>query len=202
MKIDLHIHSRFSYDCCTELRDIVRVARAKGLDGVCITEHHTYARSAPWRRAARVMDDFVVLTGAEASTDIGHLLIFGLGDDSWNTWDGRTYLKAEDVARWVNNRGGAVVAAHPFRYDGRYGSERICRIPGITAIETWNARCTPEEVALAREEAARLGLPTTGGSDAHVGHAAGDAYTVFEDLVASEEALVAALKSGRYRAGP
>jgi len=41
MKIDLHIHSKYSSDGVLELLEIVRIAKGRGLDGVAITDHNT-----------------------------------------------------------------------------------------------------------------------------------------------------------------
>ena len=40
MLIDMHLHERtFSLDSHLSLEQIVTIAKAKGLDGVCITDH-------------------------------------------------------------------------------------------------------------------------------------------------------------------
>ena len=42
MFIDLHIHEkRFSKDSFISLEEIVEIAKAKGLDGICITDHES-----------------------------------------------------------------------------------------------------------------------------------------------------------------
>ena len=47
MWIDTHCHTKFSYDNWLEPLELIRRARALGLDGVCITEHYSYEASAP-----------------------------------------------------------------------------------------------------------------------------------------------------------
>ena len=40
MFVDLHMHERtFSKDSFLTLKEIVEIAKEKGLDGVCITDH-------------------------------------------------------------------------------------------------------------------------------------------------------------------
>jgi hypothetical protein len=53
---------------------------------------------------------------------------------------------------------------------------------------------------LAHEVAARLGLPTVGGSDAHMPLEIGRFATVFEAAIESEEQMITELRTGRFRA--
>ena len=39
MKLDLHIHSKYSYDSFSESSKIVKMAKRKGLDIISITDH-------------------------------------------------------------------------------------------------------------------------------------------------------------------
>lgn len=73
MWIDTHCHTRHSHDNWLEPLDLVRRAKQLGLDGVCITEHHSYEASAPVEAVARG-EGFLLLRGVEISTDRGHLL--------------------------------------------------------------------------------------------------------------------------------
>jgi predicted metal-dependent phosphoesterase TrpH len=83
MIIDLHCHTKYSYDCYLEPLDLIKRARELKLDGICITEHYSYALS---RYAANIgqSENFLILRGLEISTNMGHLLIYGVKDDSWN----------------------------------------------------------------------------------------------------------------------
>ena len=80
MWIDCHCHTRFSYDNWLEPLDLIRRAKAIGLDGVVVTEHHSYEASAPVETIARD-EGFLLLRGVEISTDRGHLLAYGIEDD-------------------------------------------------------------------------------------------------------------------------
>jgi len=41
LKIDFHVHTCYSGDCSTSLRDVISYSKKKGLDGVVITYHNT-----------------------------------------------------------------------------------------------------------------------------------------------------------------
>jgi len=71
MIIDLHCHSKYSYDCYLEPLDLIKRARALGLDGICIAEHYSYTLSRAFA-AIDQGDGFLILRGVEISTNMGH----------------------------------------------------------------------------------------------------------------------------------
>ena len=78
MLIDLHTHSRpASGDSALDADELVRRAAAAGLDGVALTEHD-YLRPASEGGELSERHGIVVLCGIEVTTDIGHVLVFGL----------------------------------------------------------------------------------------------------------------------------
>ena len=78
MLIDLHCHTRVHSACSALTPDaLVRAAMARGLDGVCITEHDAmWAAEDVTGWATRF--NFVVLRGMEVTTEVGHVLAYGL----------------------------------------------------------------------------------------------------------------------------
>jgi hypothetical protein len=118
MWIDCHCHTKHSYDNWLEPLDLIRRARAIGLDGVVITEHHSYEASAPVEAVGRE-EGLLVLRGVEIATDRGHLLAYGIEDDSWNVWGRDTSgCRSREVIERINDLGGICVPAHPYREFG------------------------------------------------------------------------------------
>ena len=74
MKIDLHCHSKYSFDNYFDPSALIKEAIANGLDGVCITEHYSIDASQPYEKLT-IPTGFLLLRAAEISPDIGHLLI-------------------------------------------------------------------------------------------------------------------------------
>ena len=107
MVIDLHNHSSIgSADSIVRPKELVDWARQMSLDAICVTEHGN--------KKAKVSEfsqnhDFLVLGGIEASTDLGDILVFGI--DSFP----RNLIRAADLRRFVEEAGGVMIAAHPFR---------------------------------------------------------------------------------------
>ena len=99
--------------------------------------------------------------------------------------------------------GAVIVPAHCCRVTGElarvHGLQRAdWLMRNVDALETHNGGCTPQGNEAAIELARRFGLPGIGGSDSHHEFQIGRCYTVFKDSIQSDEALVAALKDGRY----
>ncbi len=194
VRIDLHCHSRYSNDNFLDPETVIRQAVRQGLDGVCFTEHHSYEAS---RAVVELVapDGFVVLRGIEVATNSGHLLVYGLRDDSWNIWSRNNYLDLEEVIKKVHDLGGICVPAHPYRGWDSIGS-RIYAVEGLDAVETHNGINTPEANSRAAEAAVYQGLPSIGGSDCHLPEQVGRAYTVFDKPVGSMEALIREIRLG------
>lgn len=206
MKLDLHVHTNVgSGDSMIDYRELVALAKKAGLDGLCLTEHGVQ-KTGLGEKLAREYD-FLVLEGMEASTELGDILIFGL--DSLP----RSMYRAADMRQYVEQHGGVMIAAHPFRAEitrplmlkvtPRLTMEEACRRPLfrlVDGVEAANGWCAAEDVSFCLDLCARLGLKATGGSDAHMSRQVGCCLTIFENGVRNEQDLVAEIKRGRFRA--
>ncbi|NLC06808.1 MAG: PHP domain-containing protein [Syntrophomonadaceae bacterium] len=200
-KIDLHVHSRYSFDCSVNPEHLIKWGKKRGMDAICITDHNSYLSSAPIEEVAKD-SGLIVLRGAEASTSCGHLILYGVQDDSWNKQGLTGQLDPQRLIDYVNDQGGAVIAAHPFRKGEEHsGGWRMAKLRGLAAIDVWNLRCTDEENRQAVELAKEMGLPMVGGSDAHAAVEVGLAYSIVNVKVNSIQDLVIALKKGWCRVG-
>ena len=199
MWIDCHCHTRHSNDNYLEPVDLVRRARAIGLDGVVITEHHSVAASEPAERIGRE-EGLMVLRGVEISTDQGHLLAFGIEDDAWNVWGRNNYIPLRPVIERINGLGGICVPAHPFREIGLASLlEGLLDLQDIVAVETHNGGNLEADNVLAITAAGHMRLPGLGGSDCHKVEAVGRCATEFTQPVTDMASFVAAVRAGACR---
>lgn len=206
--MDIHIHTKpVSY--CSEIDPVEMIKRAKamGLDGVCITEH-----DAIWSREEieklSSENNFPVFRGMEVNTDCGHILAFGVEDYIPGIW------RAETLRKVVDDVGGVLIAAHPFRRPwyavrlrGEYGlsitveeasEEKVFRL--VHGVEVLNGERPEIENSFAAEVTEATDLFATGGSDAHNLHAVGRYVTNFCNHIVTEEDLIKELKAGNCQA--
>lgn len=200
--LDLHVHTSPASPCSSADVDLlIREAKRVGLDGVCLTDHnHVWTRheiEALSRKHA-----FLVLRGNEITTNQGDMITFGLEEEI------QGIIKLEDLRRKVLQAGGFMIVAHPFRGFLLFGTGHLGMTPekamerplfrSVDAVEVLNGKVTERENATASEVAAGLGLPVTGGSDAHEVSEVGLCATRFFCAITNEEQLLEALKTGNY----
>jgi len=184
LKIDLHVHSVHS-DGIGNIRDILKTARLKGLDGLAITDHDTLKG---YYEAKASYSDLYIFPGYEVETDAGHVLILGL--EQLPPFTG--IVAYEDLIWWTRDMGGLTVLAHPAA--GRFRLRRWMHAKP-DAIEVLNASY-PTKYFITRglRLAERLSLPRVGGSDAHHSKTVGDAYTIIEANKPDIKSVMEAIK--------
>ncbi len=206
MKIDLHVHSKYSRDNGSQPGEIVEEALRKSMDGILITEHHSYLASEPWEewiRDEKKNRGLRIFRAVEISTTSGHVIAIGFKDDAWNAgyFETGAYLGIDEALVKIREAGGVSIVAHPFRENMEYPLlEGFERLSGYTAVEGINGSNLPEENGrIIRIMKQRL-QPYTGGSDAHSPRRVGTAYTLFSERIATLDDLIIQLKSGQYTA--
>ena len=208
MLIDLHTHTfPSSDDSFMSPDDLIEAAKEAGLDGVCLTEHDRFWDSGEVKSLSD-KHSFLVIPGCEVNTDAGHVLVFGLD----------SYLfgmhKPDFLRRQVDEAGGIMIAAHPYRrryrrerahLETEYASmvEQACADPifGLCdAVEGLNGRATEGEAAFVEDLAGRLNMGMTGSSDSHRTKHIGTAATRFDIRVGGVEDLIRGIRGGLYQA--
>lgn len=208
MLIDLHTHSYpGSDDSFTGADELIDAAKTLGLDGVCLTEHDHFWSMDEARKLSR-KHNFLVLPGCEINTDDGHILVFGL----------ERYIfglhKPAFVHHLVEQRGGVIIAAHPYRRrfleeparnpEARSGMLQRATADGFfhlcDAIEGINGRGNLWENQFSNDLGQRLGMRMTGGSDAHRINQLGTAATQFQTKITDLADLLRELRAGRFQA--
>lgn len=195
MKIDLHNHA-FTYESSSEPEEVIESAIRSGLDGIAFTEHNSYSAS---ERAEALKEKYSgrirIFRGAEYDAAEGHVLLFGLSDNSF--LDLGMFAPLGELIKLISPKGVVAVVAHPFRGWSQFKAD-LSQVQGICAIEAYNGHNNDEENEKAYNASISLGLPNTGGSDSHSSDDAGKCYTDFFDDF-EEDGLVSALRSGRFR---
>ena len=185
---DLHVHSRASVDGRSSVEALIEAARARGLAAITISDHDL---CMPLPESP----DVLLIPGVEITSANGHILGLFL-DRPIDFAALGCYPAPEKAIEAIHACGGLAVLAHPFA-PVKLSEEAISKLP-FDAIETANARAMlkPGANEKARQLAAGLHLPGTGGSDAHCAKELGGCVTEFT-CEPSLSALKAALLEGR-----
>lgn len=209
--VDMHVHTvRGASDSSLTPEELIEEARRIGLSGVNISEHDRV-----WEvrqiEAFRRESGLFVSRGMEVSTDLGHMIVIGLD----------SYLpgirRAAELRRAVDEVGGFMIVAHPFRHffdpihfrrDGRppfdmtpeEAAERMAVFRLVDELEVANGGCTPRENQFALRLARVLGKRGIGASDCHSTQGVGYFTTAFEEELRDQAHMLAELRAGRYQA--
>ena len=160
MKFDLHIHSKYSPDGVLEAKEIVKIAKKKGLKGIAITDHDTIKGGIKGKEFES--EDFNIIVGSEKKTEIGEIIGLFLSQE----------IKSRDassVVSEIKDQNGLIIIPHPFdemRHSAFQPSADDTKF--IDAIEVFNSRCVFQKYndnALQFAETHKLGI--VAGSDAH-----------------------------------
>jgi len=164
MRVDLHVHTRYSGHCLLRPERIVKIARKRSLDAIAITDHDDI------RGAVEVSKTFPTIIGEEVSSNDGDIIgLFineriGKGD-------------AFEVMDNIRAQGGLVVIPHPFdslRHEAVM-SEEICA--NADCIEVFNSRVIRKaDNERARYFAESKNITAVVGSDAHTSMEIGKAW--------------------------
>jgi predicted metal-dependent phosphoesterase TrpH len=172
---------------------MIRAAVDRGLDGLVISDHdrlvpmedlvYLNAKYAPFR----------IFGGIEITTHGEHVLVLGVRDDALeNRW-----WAYSDLHTFVQEQGGFLAVAHPFRFNPRQLEVDVERFPPH-ALEV-QSRNTPRQAeARIRKMAARLDVSLLSNSDAHHRSDIGAYYNVLDREPDDIDALVRMLKKGAF----
>ena len=160
---ELHCHTWHS-DGDRSPADVVRLARARGLDFLAITDHNTIAAQYELAR----LDDpgLVLIRGVEVTTFAGHMAAWGVGD--WLEFRAARPAELAAVVAAATRAGALTSCNHP----KPAGPEWTYRdVAGYDCIEVWNGPWPVNNQAALDFWLAQLAqgkrIPAVGGSDFH-----------------------------------
>jgi predicted metal-dependent phosphoesterase TrpH len=151
--MDLHIHSKYSFDSLSVPKMIVKFVKWKKLDVISITDHN----SMKFYQNIRKFDDLTIIPGMEISTEVGDIIGLFLQEEVKT----RKFFEVIDSIR---DQDGIIVLPHP--YHRRCDPELL--IKHVDLIETANARYSNSKTYEKTKFLARsFKTQCLAGSDAH-----------------------------------
>ena len=193
-KMDSHIHSEYSPDSKSKLKDIFKVAKSRNIDIIAISDHNTVDGSKEARRLTK-KDDLLVIPSIEISSIEGHILGFGCEEKIDRD------LPAAETIDLIHDQSALAIIPHPYCF---YRHGILCKADykdlKIDAIETKNARfivgyCNNKAKNLSKNE----NLPSLGASDAHYFKFVGDCYSKI-DCEKDIDSVLKSIKKGKVEA--
>jgi hypothetical protein len=184
MKVDMHVHTRGSFDCLNDPGAVVERALARGIDRICVTDHNEIAVA---RELQRAWPDRVIV-GEEVKT-AERVDIIGL----FMSEKIPAGTPARETCERIRAQGGIVYVPHPFA-GGKGGGGAILDsiVELIDALEGFNARVhDPALNERAVSWAVERGIPTGAGSDAHTLREVGRAWADVPPFEGAAEFTVA-----------
>lgn len=161
IKVDLHVHSKYSGDSLSEPGEIIKWAKRAGLSGVAVVDHGTIKGGEAVARQNRD-DEFLVITGAEIKTNKGEVIGYFLNEE----------IKSQsimDVIDEMKKQDAIISIPHPFdtfRFNRIKTPEEVAAY--VDAVEVYNSRCLLDSSnKKAQKFSKKHKLGATAGSDAH-----------------------------------
>ncbi len=195
LKIDMHVHTRYSPDSLLSEKAIISTCAKRGLTGVAITDHNTIEGALALKKLAP--PDFKVIVGEEIDTQEGEIMGYFLEEAI------PPQLPLEETIERIKVQGGLVGIPHPF---GSFRKSKIKKdalerlinpalahkdeVKRVDIIEVFNSRNiyvkdNQKALSLAREN----GFAMVVGSDAHLNSEVGRAYVELNSFNTPQEFL-------------
>jgi len=170
VKVDLHVHTNYSYDSLITQEELFFYIKKGKLDGVAITDHDRIDGASKIAKKT----DLLIIPGIEVSTLNGHIVGLNVNEQIPKN------LSIDETVDRIHEAGGIAVACHPIAFFkqslGKYVNSKF------DAVEVINSSAFPfnHSVKNGQKIASRLGVARVAGSDAHYGPEIGCAYTILD----------------------
>jgi len=195
LKIDFHVHTKYSRDCMSEPKAIAKKAQGLGIIP-SITDHDSIGAHRDFIDLAAPF-----LAGEEISTDKGDLIgLFLTEEIPGKTQNPKHKTPFLDVLDLIHGQGGLAYLPHMFDVtrSGVSGPELAKK---ADIIEIFNARSVMKDFNLKAEKFAKANsIPGAAGSDSHFLSEFGSTYTELPEFDLDDpKELMRALKSANAR---
>lgn len=199
MKIDCHMHTSDLSSCAVSTsEEQIKAAIKRGLDAVILTEHDRLFPLDKIEEYNKKYAPFKVYQGIEVrivekEPDAEDILVIGIHDKilEEKKW------KYKDLHKFVEEKGGFLVLAHPYRYRDYVAVDIENYKPH--AVELYSSNLTEkgaeERIALSE----KLGSNLIINSDSHHVDNSGLYYNELNRVPKDEKELVEMLKNGEYK---
>lgn len=197
LKVELHTHTKYSYDSTTSLQDVIKACIKKNIDVLAITDHNQIKGALRMSQMA----PFRVIVGQEISTPQGEIIGLFLKEFIPGG------LSVEKTIKRIKKQGGIVYLPHPFDFTTRktaFDKKSILQIiDKVDVVEVFNGRTIfPADNKKAQKLASEYKKPKAVGSDAHTRFEFGRNYLEMPDFSNQDEFLTSLAKARKKTSLP
>ncbi len=191
MKIDTHIHSKYSKDSIMSLEDIVKYSKKENLKAIAISDHDEIGAIEAIKKVDH--EGLIVIPAEEVSTTEGHIVALGITE----------YIKPlqtpEETIDQIHDNGAIAIAAHPYCYYRSGIGHRVIDLD-IDAMETKNSRFIfGVSNSLSKKNSQKHNIPEIGASDAHFPQGIGCCFTEIPESNSVDD-ILNEIKKGNTKA--
>ena len=184
MKVDVHVHTRYSVHSILKVEDVARIAQKRCLDAVAITDHDAI------EGALELSKVFPTIIAEEVSSDEGDVIGLFLREKVEKG-------PALEVMDKIRAQGALVMIPHPFDTMRKEALMKEELVSKGDIIEVFNSRVMrQEDNERARKFAVDKSLPMIVGSDAHTSVEIGRSFIEI-DSVDDPRSFMRALKNAK-----
>lgn len=167
MKLETHVHTRYSHDSIQAFSFLYLISRLRGVDCIAITDHNTIKGAVEFKKFCKKRGNRIsVIIGEEIMTSRGEVIGLFLNSEI------PAGLSPNETIEEIVRQGGMVYIPHPYdvkRHKTVMSFQDIeININHIDCIECYNGRNVSTAYGIKQNEIAeKLGLQKVVGSDAH-----------------------------------
>jgi len=172
IRLDLHVHSKYSFDSLMDARTILKAAKRRNLNGLAITDHNTIRGGREVRKQNK--SPLLVIVGSEIATDVGDLIGLFLTKEV----ESRESIRVLDE---ITSQGGISVFPHPSRGHNLKDEKTIEVLKEVDCVEVFSSRSPI--VAEDKEFLESFSRVRVAGSDAHFPQEIGLCQTIIDTNV-------------------
>ena len=194
MKIDLHVHTSYSYDSRSLPKEMVEAAIEKGMDCLAITDHGEIKGASEAIEYAKGKP-ILIIPGIEIKSKEGDILGLNIKKVIPNG------LSVRETIKKIKTAGGMAIIPHPFGRFCSFKGDFKKLVNEIDGIEVLNASIFGPGNKKALSFAQKLNLPFTAGSDAHFPNFVGRAFLEIPRNNLSIEEILKQIKNKNVKIG-
>lgn len=193
IKVELHVHTKYSYDCSISYKDLIDQCIQKKIDVLAVTDHNQIEGALRLQRIA----PFKVIVGEEILSSEGEII--GLFLNKFIP----PGLSVGKTIREIKRQGGVVYLPHPFdsttRKTAINENSLTSNVDDIDIIEVFNGRTIkPWDNLKSEKFTKKNGKIMCIGSDAHTKYELGRNY-IYMDNFSNRSEFLESLSHAKFK---